>query len=200
MPDLRTRSGITRPPESILTERLIIRRWVPADAQALSGALETSIEHLKPWIPQRVAEPATVDQLEARLTGFSGEFDAGREWSYAVMLRAAGTLLGGVSLHPRNQDGRVAFAEADRIEIGYWLRTGLTGNGYATEAARAILDVATTLPGMTRVEIRCSIHNVPSAAIPRRLGFQLAESRDGDQQSPDAEGDAMMLWQLPLPR
>ncbi len=190
--------SITMAPDSIATERLLIHRWRAEHAPALHEALETSIDHLKPWIPPRVATPASVSALETRLAGFSAEFDAGREWSYAVMRKETGALLGGVSLHPRGPDGRVPFTDADRIEIGYWLRAGATGKGYASEAARGVLDVATSLAGMTCVEIRCNVHNAPSAAIPRRLGFRVAEAHVTPGTIPNDEASAMMTWELPL--
>ena len=62
-----------------------------------------------------------------------------------------------------------------------------TGQGMAGEAARALLAVAATLRGLTHVEVRCSADNAPSAAIPRRLGFQLAA----------VEAD-LQIWSKPL--
>ena len=68
------------------------------------------------------------------------------------------------------------FDAADRIEIGYWLRADATGQGYATEAARAAVEVALSLPGISRLTIHCDERNAPSAAVPSRLGFHLAST------------------------
>jgi RimJ/RimL family protein N-acetyltransferase len=62
--------------------------------------------------------------------------------------------------------------DVDHIEIGYWLRQDATGLGFATEAAQAAMDLALSLPGMSRVTIHCDEQNTPSAAVPRRLGFE----------------------------
>ena len=83
-------------------------------------------------------------------------------------------VLGEVNLFPRSAAGRVPLAEADHVELGYWLDATATGKGLATEAAGALLAVATSLPGMTHVDIRCDVANGASAAVPRRLGFHLA--------------------------
>ena len=88
---------------------------------------------------------------------------------------------GEVDLFPRAAAGRVPLAEADHLELGYWLDAAATGQGLATEACLALLAVAATLPGMTHVEIRCSAANGPSAAVPRRLGFHVALA-EGDLQ------------------
>jgi RimJ/RimL family protein N-acetyltransferase len=83
-------------------------------------------------------------------------------------------LLGEVSLFPRNAAGRVSIDDADHLEIGYWLRADATGQGFATEAARAALELALAVPHIERVTIHCDERNASSAAVPQRLGFQLA--------------------------
>jgi RimJ/RimL family protein N-acetyltransferase len=108
------------------------------------------------------------------LTGFAADFDADREWRFGLFALDADAVLGEVSLFPRSATGRVPLADADRVEIGYWLRADRTGHGLVTEAARAVLDVVSDMPRFSQVEIRCDARNEASAAIPRRLGFELA--------------------------
>ena len=163
-----------RVPEQLRSARLLLRRWRADDATELAPILEANFAHLARWIPARVATPASVEQLIPRLETYIAAFDAGLEWRYALVAEDVPRLLGEVSLFPRNDVGRVAFdaQEADRIEIGYWLRADATGQGFATEAARAAMDLALSLPGMSRVAIHCDERNAPSAALPRRLGFE----------------------------
>lgn len=168
-------------PPLIRTSRLSLRRWHPDDANALKHILEANTSHLGPWIPAHVANPAELTELVERLERFAIAFDDQREWRYAIFALEQGRLLGEVSLFPRSPAGRVAWPEADELEIGYWIRGDATGQGYATEAAEAALDAALSLTGVGRVTIRCDERNVASAAIPRRLGFGLLESRDGMQ-------------------
>src|ERR1700759_5294954 len=44
------RVGVDPPPYRIETERLVLRCWNPADAEALKEAVDASIEHLLPWM------------------------------------------------------------------------------------------------------------------------------------------------------
>lgn len=173
-------------PAELRTERLLLRRWRPADAAPLHDALAPSVAHLQPWIPWAVAEPAPVPELEARLARFAESIAARREWQWGIFTADTGALLGGISLHPRDAQARVPFDAADRVEIGYWLRVGATGQGYATEAVRAVLAAARALPHVSHVEIRCDVRNAPSAAIPRRLGFRHARTLD-----------QLMVWEHP---
>ena len=168
-------------PPLIRTPRLALRRWHPDDAAALQPILEANTAHLGPWIPAHVAKAAPLPQILERLERFAVAFDEQREWRYAIFGLEQGKLLGEASLFPRSAAGRVAWSDADEMEIGYWIRQDATGEGFATEAAEALLDAALSLTGVGRVTIRCNERNVASAAIPRRLGFRLAGGDDGLQ-------------------
>lgn len=182
-------------PERLRTPRLLLRRWHPEDAAALHLVLEANADRLLPWIPTRVATPAPVEQLTQRLSEFVSQFDAGREWRYAIFDDMATRLLGEVDLFPRNASGRVAIDEADHLEIGYWLRADATGQGFATEAARAALELALALPGIARVTIRCDERNASSAAVPRRLGFQLASVVGPESFSATHDPSRLQIWE-----
>jgi RimJ/RimL family protein N-acetyltransferase len=189
-------------PTEIRTARLLMRPWSRQDAEHLLPVLTTNRDHLAPWIPARVAEPAPVAALAARLGGFAADFEADREWRYAIVGLEDGRLLGEVSLFPRSADGRVRYVEADRGEIGYWLRADMTGRGLATEAAQAMLDVASTLPALSVVEIRCDARNAASAAVPRRLGFALSATLDDPRcaSQPDKPPAPVQVWTRALPK
>jgi RimJ/RimL family protein N-acetyltransferase len=192
---LLNRANKTSPitvPTALRTARLQLRPWRADDAPALLPILEANVQHLH-WIPAHVAAPAPVAELAQRLANFAADFEAGRSWRYGVFALDDGAVCGEISLFPRAQEGRVHVSAADRLEIGYWLRQDVTGRGYATEASAALLAVASTLPGMRHVEIRCDPRNAPSAAVPRRLGFRLLAPGRTQSTQPDA-ASADMVW------
>ena len=57
------------------------------------------------------------------------------------------------------------------VEIGYWLREDLQGNGIMTRCISAIIDMVVTHIGMHRIVIRAATSNRGSRGIPERLGF-----------------------------
>ncbi|BCS35084.1 N-acetyltransferase [Luteitalea sp. TBR-22] len=175
-------------PDLITTGRLRLRPWRAADAAGLLPLLEANQAHIAPWIPRHVSEIVPLQELATRLEERAAAFVAGTAWRYASFLAADGRLLGEVSLFPRDATGRVPLADADRVEIGYWLRRDMTGLGLATEAARAMLDVATALPQGRLVEIRCDPRNAASGAVAQRLGFVLA--------APETGAGPTQVWRL----
>lgn len=168
-------------PSPLRTQRLLLRPWAPEDAAALAPVLAANVAHLGAWIPQHVATPLPPVELAERLAGFAADFAEGRAFRFALLTPDGAQLLGEADLFPRDATGRVSLAGADRVELGYWLDAAATGQGLATEATLALMEVAAGLPAMTHAEIRCDVANAPSAAIPRRLGFHLA-TVEGDTQ------------------
>lgn len=187
-------------PDELRTSRLLLRRWRATDAMVLQPVLAANVEHLAPWIPWRVAEPLDVGPLAARLVEFAAAFDATRELRYGLFAVDGATVLGEVSLFPRNSGGRVTIDDADHLEIGYWVRADRTGEGLATEAARAARDLALTIPGMSRITIHCDERNAASAAIPRRLGFHLAAVVSEEPSSPERSPVRVQIWEQPIDR
>lgn len=151
-----------------------MRGWRTGDAERLLPVLEANRDHLGPWIPARVAEPVSLPALRERLAGFAADFSAEREWRYGLFTPDGERVLGEMSLFPRDASGRVPYAVAGNVELGYWLRADATGQGFVTEATRLALTIAEALPRFAFAEIRCDARNDRSAAVPRRLGFVLA--------------------------
>lgn len=151
------------PPYAIRTERLTLRCWEPRDAPLLKNALDSSLEHLRPWMPWAADEPRPLDDKVELLRTFRGRFDLGDDFVYGIFERDESEVIGGSGLHTRVGPGA--------LEIGYWIRASRVGNGLAREAAAALTAVAFRVCGVDRVEIRVDPGNAPSLRVPRALGF-----------------------------
>jgi RimJ/RimL family protein N-acetyltransferase len=180
-------------PSEIRTSRFVLRPWRGEDAPALLPVLEANWPHLGPWIPARVATPVPLPQLAARLAAFGNDFAAAKEWRYGLFMPDETTVLGEAGIYPRAAGGRVPYADATHVELGYWLRADETGKGLVTDATKSLLDIVATLAHVSHVEIRCDARNAPSAAIPKRLGFTLAAT------VAEPSGTSSQVWSLPLP-
>jgi RimJ/RimL family protein N-acetyltransferase len=163
----------------------MLRRVHADHAAAIAAAVGMSLEQLRPWMAwasREAAEPRT--QL-IRVAEADELWEAGSDFIYSVLLRPGPTVVGEIGLHRRVGDGG--------MEIGYWIDSRFVGNGIGTEAARLLTGVALALDGVTRVEIHCDEANQASAAIPRKLGYQLDRI---DRIDPEAPGEMgrRMVW------
>jgi len=147
-----------------VTERLVARCWEPADAPLLKEAVDSSLEHLRPWMPWARDEPQTLPQKVQLLRAFRGQFDRGENFVYGLFSADESEVVGGSGLHPRAGD-------CISLEIGYWIRASAIGRGYATEASAALARVGFEVCGADRIDIRVDPANERSAAVPRKLGF-----------------------------
>ena len=145
------------------TERLILRPWTPEDAPAFKAAIDASQADLARFLPWARHEPRPLSDHRERLTRFASDFAAGRSWFYALLDRRTHTLVGG---------GGLEHLRARALEIGYWIRTGRTGVGLATEAARELTRLALEVHRARAVQIRCDANNAASARIAEKLGFR----------------------------
>lgn len=182
---------ICTPPYRIETDRLVIRCYDPADAPLLKDAVDSSIEHLLPWMPWARYEPQALAEKVDLLRDFRGRFDRDEDWIYGVFSRDESRQLGGSGLHPRGGP--------DSLEIGYFIRADSIGRGYATELTAVLTRVGLEFCGVARVDVQIEPDNERSLAIPRKLGFTL-EGRLRRRLEPREEGqpraDSMLFTML----
>ena len=150
-------------PYEFETERLTIRGPLPGDGAEMQAAIAESIDELRPWMPWAKTVP-TVEESEIRLREKHLDFLARKDLQLLLFLKGTHTLVGSSGLHRINWD-------VPKFEIGYWVRTSFSRQGYITEAVAGITNFAFDQMGARRVEIRCDAKNVRSAAVPQRLGF-----------------------------
>lgn len=180
---------LAHPAARVETPRLVLRPWREADAPLLREAIDAALPELQRWMPWARAEPVPLPALAERIRGFAASWEEGRDFTYGILAADESRALGGTGIHPR--DG----ADPTRLEIGYWIRTDATGQGLATEAARAMLAEAARLPGVACVEIRCDPLNLASAAVARRAGAVHARTIPAHQVTVDGEPRDTMVWE-----
>ena len=150
-------------PESIDSERLIIRAPRIGDGPAVNAAIVESVNELRPWMPW-AKETQSVDQTEENIRGAVSRFIAREDLRLQIFLKSDGSFVGGSGLHRIDWD-------VPRFEIGYWVRTSQTRKGYASEAVRAIAEFAFNTLSARRVEIRMDEKNLASQRVAERAGF-----------------------------
>ena len=140
------------------------RCWEPRDAPLLKEAVDSSIDHLLPWMPWAADEPQTLDEKVQLLRRFRGQFDLGQNFVYGLFSRDESEVVGGSGFHKRDGD--------DAFEIGYWIRASREREGLTTEVTAALTRVGFELCGVDRIEIQCEPANERSMRIPLKLGYR----------------------------
>ena len=175
---------LTPPPNRIAFSRGVLTRVRVENADEFEAAVAANATHLRDWVPW-------ADDPEGRhLRGGGAEADwiSGVSYLYAVRPSVDGPVIGGLGLYRRVGDGG--------IEVGYWLDAGHLGAGLGTEAVEVLTAVALDLPDVTRVEIHTDEANLPSSAIPHRLGFRLDRVDRVEARTP-AETGRLQVWITP---
>ena len=135
------------------TERLFLRPAWPEDWEAVLGGIadEGVVKNLArvpwPYGPAEAREFVSRGQDPCHPT-------------FLVIRPDTGQAIGCAGLGDDNGD----------VEIGYWLARPFWGRGYATEAARGVLDIARLL-GHRRARAGHFIDNPASGRVLRKLGF-----------------------------
>ena len=156
-------------PERLQTPRLVLRAPRPGDGAALNAAVLDSLDALRPWMPWAQTAP-TLEASEAVAREAHGKFLLRSDLVFSLWLHDGQgretQLVGGSGLH------RIDWS-VPRFEIGYWCRSGHTGQGLVTEAVRALNRMAFDQLQAQRVEIRMDERNTASWRVAERAGFTL---------------------------
>jgi RimJ/RimL family protein N-acetyltransferase len=160
--------------EVFTTERLLVRPWVPADADRhleIYSRLEVVT-----WLggqPPKVLD--SVERSLASIERWAGKASPdGRFGIWAVEVAGTGVVAGTVLLVPMALTGETEARlpeDGGDVEVGWHFHPDSWGHGYATEAARGAVEkgfaegleeiIAVVLPG-----------NDASVAVTRRLGME----------------------------
>ena len=143
----------------LATERLVLEPIEPRHADALWRAKEASLDALRRWMAWAEQPREAQDEFVRAAHERWGD----GEWVFAVTVDAlpAGTI--GVDRY------QPMFSSA---EVGYWIRSDLSGRGLMTEAAAAVVEHSFAELEIHRLELRAGIENHGSLRVAEKLGFK----------------------------
>lgn len=167
-------------PSVLETPRLHLRTFQSEDALALFNALTESAAPLQQflWFLPWVAEMMTLNAAEIRCRKAEANFLLRTDLAYLVFDKSSGRIVGSVGLHRTDWS-------LPKTEVGYWLRTSATGNGYASEAISALVSWALNELGAQRIELVTDEHNLASRRVADRCGFTLEGTLRNVMRAPD---------------
>ncbi len=143
----------------LVSERLILRRPVPADAPTIAEAVaEPDILAFLPLLP----DPYTLADAQQWIAETAESFERIGICDLVACRASDGVLVGAVGFRPRS-DGTA--------ETGYWIAKDHRGQGYAAEATRRLAAHAFERHGYRRIIAAVKPENTASRKVIARIGF-----------------------------
>jgi RimJ/RimL family protein N-acetyltransferase len=148
------------PTPTLTTNRLRLRPFAEADTDAIF-ALQSDARALRFWDAPPWTERA---QAERFITVCGRMAQEGSGARLAIARAADGAFIGWCSLHSWDPVYRSA-------KLGYCLHDTAWGDGFATEAAGALLQWAFDTLDLNRVQAETDTRNTASSRVLEKLGF-----------------------------
>ena len=143
----------------LLSQRLVMRAPHEDDIDALAHlANNANIANMVARMPHPYTVADAADFVRRTRAGAIGKC------VYAITKADNGAFLGCCGIEP-HEDGRT-------VELGYWLGEPYWNQGYATEAAHALIDMVFRTRDDEQIDARCRVMNIPSRRVIQKCGFQ----------------------------
>ena len=150
----------------IETDRLILRPWLASDTASLYAlAHDPEVGPAAGWPAHKsLAESASIIETVFAVPE-----------TYAMVARETGELIGCVGFN--TGDAANMSLGDHELELGYWVGKPYWGRGYATEAARAMIDRGFDELGLSGVHAAYFEGNDRSRRVLDKLGFSFVRTQ-----------------------
>ncbi|MNC21549.1 putative ribosomal N-acetyltransferase YdaF [compost metagenome] len=146
---------------TISTARLTLRLFLPSDAAAVAMLCNNyNIYKNTLYLPY----PYSIEDALSWIERHNDNFIADRSYEFAVTDKVTGELYGAIALS-NNQN----FHNG---ELAYWIGEKYWGNGFATEAAEAVLQFAFDRMKYHKVFARYFGSNPASGSVMQKIGME----------------------------
>jgi RimJ/RimL family protein N-acetyltransferase len=143
------------------TPRLRMRQWRESDRDLFATM------NADPVVMEFFESPQSRETSDASINAWQGQFAANGWSNWAVELRESEEFIGFIGLSvPRR-----TFSFSPCVEVGWRLVRHAWGHGYATEGARACLQVAFERLALPEVVSFTAVGNLRSRAVMERIGM-----------------------------
>ena len=144
------------------TERLLLREFRPEDIEDVHAyAIDPEVARFMDWGPN--TREITVEVMDRWA-------EQAKEWPRDAVTLAIEHVADGLVI------GSIRLEVSDRANLagdfGYSLHRSYWRQGYATEAARALLEVGFRTLGLHRIWAECDTENVGSWGVMQKLGMR----------------------------
>ncbi|RVQ67727.1 N-acetyltransferase [Croceicoccus ponticola] len=171
------------------TARLILRTWRESDFADWSAHLNT------PEVRVHLGGVLSDDRAREVFTRLLATWDREGHGFLAIERKADGALIGSCGTGPIDTETAPPELRGG-YEVGYSLRADARGQGHATEAATAIVEMIFERFDQPVAYAQTSQANRGSWRVMQRLGMTRRADLDYDDPAYEAEENPTMVWSL----
>lgn len=131
-------------------------------AGRLFHVINNNRHHLAEFLPW-VDNMQSTEDLSQYLQNCERLFKEKKEVSFVILLNE--NTVGRIGLHHLDLQNKIG-------SIGYWLDKSAEGNGIITKSCIQLINYGFQKIGLNRIEIKASVNNFKSQAIPVKLNFK----------------------------
>lgn len=144
------------------TERLVLRRFVNEDAEAMykNWAADEEVTKYLTWPPhsnQEVSQRVIEEWVEA--------YASESYYHWAIVLKEKGEPIGSIAVVHMNED-------VSMVQIGYCIGKTWWHNGLTVEALKAVMDFLFDIVEVNRIESRHDPQNPNSGKVMKKCGMK----------------------------
>lgn len=145
--------------QTITTQRLVLRRFVPEDAQAMfdTWANDERVTRYLTWTPH-----GTPELTRSLVNSWCAEYSKPNCYNWVIELE--GKIIGSISV--------VRICEhSEYADLGYCMGFDFWNQGVMTEAAGAVIDYLFAEVGCNRISIEHAVKNPGSGRVAQKCGL-----------------------------
>ncbi|MBT3395010.1 GNAT family N-acetyltransferase [archaeon] len=146
-------------------KRIVLKRTKPEieTARIMFKTIDANREHLRPWLSwEKFTE--RVEDSSTYLKEKEIETLAGKKIEYGIYFEDA--YAGNIAVFDINKRYQSA-------EVGYWLSSEFTGQGYMIEALEVVEKEFFENRNLNRMQLRCDERNIASRKVAKKCGYTL---------------------------
>jgi RimJ/RimL family protein N-acetyltransferase len=171
------------------TDRLILRTEAPGDIDRWMDVMNT------PAVTKHLGGVAERHQIEARFARKAAGIAKDRFGFWHLQTKDDGLLIGDAGLARIDTESAGPILKTG-VQIGWSIAESHWRQGYATEAALAVIDLAFTRFGQRILYAQTSENNQPSWRLMQKLGMERAQALDYHDPDYPPEENPTIIFQL----
>ncbi len=158
--------------KTLSTDRLLLRDYVVNDFDRVHiyGA-DPEFSKYELWGPNSKEDTQIFIETAIQQAEAKPRF----KFELAVCLRESGLLIGGCGIRRETEESHVA-------SLGWAIHPEFQRNGYATEAARAVIEFGFQVLGLSVIFATCDARNIASFTVMKKVGMRRVGFTRGEKE------------------